>query len=200
MKKKKPRLEISFDTSAPKIMIICYTVLEIWHVTEVIVVFDFGQFLPFYPLTAQKIKIFKKNEKKPGDTILHKCTKNHDYMLCCSWDMAREGCNCSFSFWAIFCPFTPIPHPLTAQKTKILKKWWKQLETSSFYTSIQKIMITYYMLHCSWDMARDTCNCFFHFRLFFVLLPPYPVGIRRPLDVQWTSIWSPDKGRLMPTG
>ena len=57
MKKKNPRLEISFDTSAPKIMIICYTVLEIWHVTEVIVVFDFGQFLPFYPLTAQKIKI-----------------------------------------------------------------------------------------------------------------------------------------------
>ena len=57
MKKKNPRLEISFDTSASKIMIICYTVLEIWHVTEVIVVFDFGQFLPFYPLTAQKIKI-----------------------------------------------------------------------------------------------------------------------------------------------
>ena len=57
MKKKKTHLEISFDTSAPKIMIICYTVLEIWHVTEVIVVFDFGQFLPFYPLTAQKIKI-----------------------------------------------------------------------------------------------------------------------------------------------
>ena len=32
--------------------------------------------------------------------------------------MTRNGCNCDFSFWAIFCPFTP----LTAQKIKIFKK------------------------------------------------------------------------------
>ena len=32
--------------------------------------------------------------------------------------MAHDRCNCYFSFWAIFCPFTP----LTAQKTKIKKK------------------------------------------------------------------------------
>ena len=41
-------------------MIICYTVLEIWHVTDVIVVFHFGQFFallpPPQPLTAQKMK------------------------------------------------------------------------------------------------------------------------------------------------
>ena len=45
MKKKKTTttLEISsFYTSVPKIMIICYTVFEIWHVTDVIVVFHFG--------------------------------------------------------------------------------------------------------------------------------------------------------------
>ena len=29
-------------------------------------------------------------------------------MLCCSWNMAHDRCNCYFSFWAIFCPFTPI--------------------------------------------------------------------------------------------
>ena len=35
--KMKKRLEISpFYTSVPKIMIICYTVLEIWYVTDVI--------------------------------------------------------------------------------------------------------------------------------------------------------------------
>ena len=31
--------------------------------------------------------------------------------------MARDRCNFSFSFWAIFCPFTP----LTAQKSKLKK-------------------------------------------------------------------------------
>ena len=50
-----------------------------------------------------------------GDIIiLHKCTKNHDHVLYFSWDMARDTCNCYFSFWVIFCLFTP----LTAQKLK----------------------------------------------------------------------------------
>ena len=34
----------SFYTSVPKIMIICYTVPEIWHVMDVIVIFHFGLF------------------------------------------------------------------------------------------------------------------------------------------------------------
>ena len=43
-------LEISsFYTSEPKIMIICYTVPEIWHVTDVIFICHLGYFLPFYP-------------------------------------------------------------------------------------------------------------------------------------------------------
>ena len=32
--------------------------------------------------------------------------------------MAHDRCNCYFSFWAIFCPFTS----LTAPKIKILQK------------------------------------------------------------------------------
>ena len=39
--------------------------------------------------------------------ILHKRTKNHDHMLYCSWDMVCDRCNCYFSVWTIFCPFTP---------------------------------------------------------------------------------------------
>ena len=35
--------------------------------------------------------------------------------------MAHDRCNFYFSFWAIFCPFTP----LTAQKIKIKKKMKK---------------------------------------------------------------------------
>ena len=74
---------------------------------------------PFNPLTAQKMKISKKWKKKmPADMIiLHTCPKNNDHMLHCSWDMARGRCNCYFSFWAIFCHFTP----LTAQKMKTKK-------------------------------------------------------------------------------
>ena len=49
-KKKKKHLEISFYTSVPKIMTICYTILEIWHVTNVIVLFCFGQFFTLLPL------------------------------------------------------------------------------------------------------------------------------------------------------
>ena len=39
----------SFYTSAPIIMIICYTVPEIWHVTDIIVNFYFGLFFALLP-------------------------------------------------------------------------------------------------------------------------------------------------------
>ena len=46
---KKKHWEISlFYTSVPKIMIICYTVREVWCMTDVIVNFHFGLF--FAPL------------------------------------------------------------------------------------------------------------------------------------------------------
>ena len=110
----------SLYTSVPKMMIICYTVPEIWCMTDVIVIFHFGLFFALLPPNSPKNQNFEKMKKVPGDIIiLHKCTKNHDYMLYCSWDKARDRCNCYFSFWAIFCPFTP----LTAKKIKILKKW-----------------------------------------------------------------------------
>ena len=71
---------------------------------------------PYPPWQPEKSK-FKKMKKTPGDVIiLHKCTKNHDHMLYCSWGMAHDRCNCYFSLSAIFCPFT------TAQKIKIKKK------------------------------------------------------------------------------
>ena len=107
-KKWKKHLEISsFYTSVPKIMIICYTVPEIWHMTDVIVIFHFGLFFALLPLMAQKIKT-SRLKKMPGDIIiLHKCTKIHDHMLYRPWDMAHGACNCCFSFWAIFFPPPP---------------------------------------------------------------------------------------------
>ena len=56
-KKWKKTLEMSsFYTSAPKFTIIYYTILEIWCVTDVIVIFHLGYFLPFYPPNSPKIK------------------------------------------------------------------------------------------------------------------------------------------------
>ena len=62
----KKDLDISFYTSVPKSMIMCYTVPEIWHVLDVIIIFHFGQFLALLPppppplQTAQKLKISQK--------------------------------------------------------------------------------------------------------------------------------------------
>ena len=112
--------------------------------------FFFYLFVPFYLLPFSKDpknQNFEKTKKASGDIIiLHKCTKKHDHMLHCSRDTEHDRCNFRFSFWAIFCPFTP----LKTQKIKILKKWTKHLETSSFYTCAPKIMITRYTVPEIW--------------------------------------------------
>ena len=121
--------------------------------------FILGYFLPFYPPNSPKNQNFEKMKKTPGDIIiLHKCIKNHDHMLYCSWDMACDRCN-YFSFWAIFCPFTP----LTPKNIKILKEQKKHLEVSSFYINVPKIMTICYTgpeIWCVTDVV------IFHFGLF----------------------------------
>ena len=134
-KGKKKHLEISsFYNNVPKIMIICYAVPEILHVTDVIVFFFhfelFFALLP--PKQPEKSKFKKKAKKTPGDIIiLQQCTKNHDHMLYCSGDMPRDRCN-YFSFGPFF-PFLP---PYQSEKSK-LKKNKKRLEISSFYICVR---------------------------------------------------------------
>ena len=99
----------------------------------------------------------------PGDIIiLHKCTKNHDHTLYCSWDRARDGCNCYFSFWAILCPLTP----LTAQKINFLKKMKKM--SGDIIILHKRAKYNDHILYGSWDMAHDE----FHFGLFLPFHPP----------------------------
>ena len=142
---------------------------EVWFLrywawqTKFFVILD--HFLPFYSPNNPKNQNFEKIKKTPGDiTILHKCTKNQDHMPYCSWDMACDRCN-YFSFWTIFCPFTP----LTARKMKIKKKRKKLREILSFYTRVPKIMIIWYTVPEIWPV---TDVIVFHFGLFFALLPP----------------------------
>ena len=60
--------------------------------------------------------------------------------------MAHDGCIFYFSFWAIFCPFTPV----TAGKIKIKKKIKKKLLEISFYTCLPKITIRLCMVPEIW--------------------------------------------------
>ena len=135
----------------------------IWHmVPEILSMMErflchFGLFFAFLPFNNPKKQNFHKVKKRPGDIIiLHKCTKNHDHMLYCSWDMACERCNCYFSFWAIFCPFTP----LTTQKIKISKKWKKKhLEIFFFFTHVyQKLWLddVQFWRYGAWQMDEKS--------------------------------------------
>ena len=138
---------------------------EAWQ-TEFFVILD--HFLPFYPPNNPKNQNFEKMKTMPGVIIiLHMPNINDHHMMCGSWDIEHDRQN-FLSFWTIFCPFTP----LTTQKIKILKKWKKHLEISSFYTSVPKIMIICYTVPEIWHV---TDVIIFHFRSFFVLLPPLTV-------------------------
>ena len=81
--------------------------------------------------------------------------------------MVCDRCNYYLSFWAIFCSFTP----LKAWKIKILKKWKKYLEISSFYICVPKIMIRWYTVPEIWCVTDVIIIS--HFGLFFALLPPW---------------------------
>ena len=74
---------LSFYKSVPKIMIICYTVPEIWHVTDVIVIFHFGLFFAVSPPSFPKKWTFKKNEKKNSLEISSFCTSVPKIMIIC---------------------------------------------------------------------------------------------------------------------
>ena len=120
-----------------------------------VIIFHFGPFFaPFFSRNNPKNQNFEKIKKKPGDIIiLHMCTKNYDQMIYGSWEILRDRCNCNFSFWAIFCPFTPLSdiiiytlkryHHFTPPRDLIITP----LEISSFYISVPNIMTRKIMLH-----------------------------------------------------
>ena len=151
------------------------TTNDIWllrykiHQTQFFIIL--GQLLPFYPppspLTAWKMKISKTWEKTPGDIIiLHKCNKNCNHWLYCSWDMTRDRCN-YFLFWDILFPFTPLT--ANSPKNKHFKKWKKRLDIS-FNMSVPKSTIICYTVPEIWHVM-DVIDIF-HFEQFFALLHP----------------------------
>ena len=127
--------------------------------TDVVVIFPFGLFFahrpcpptPPPPKTAWKMKVWKKKWKQkkktktPGDIILHKCTKNHDHMLYCTWDMVRD-----IKLFFILGYFLPFYTPNNLKNQNFKKKVKKHLEISSFYTRVPKMMIRWCMVPEIW--------------------------------------------------
>ena len=99
------------------------TVPDICCTTDVII-FDFGLFFCLlHSKQPKKSKLYKNEKKTPGDNIiLHKCTKNHDPMQYCSWDMVHDWCDCYFSFWTISYHFIPPNSPKNQNFKKMKKK------------------------------------------------------------------------------
>ena len=122
--------------------------------------------LPTPPLKPKKSE-FWKNEKNCWQYhhFAHVHQKPHLYEVIIQYSMEWDRHNC-LSFWAIFCPFTS----LRTQKNKILKKWKKHLDMSSFYTCIKNHN---HRMYASWDMDCDRHNFLYHFESFFALLPHY---------------------------
>ena len=95
---------------------------EIWCMTDRTVC-NFGPFFALFLINNLKNQNFKKMKKVLGDIIiLHKCTKNHDHILYCPWNIACDGCNFYLSFQAVFCIFTSLrlkknQNVLTMKKT-----------------------------------------------------------------------------------
>ena len=114
-KKKWSKHQRLLKKNIPKIMI-CFTVLEVWHLTDVILIFHFGLFLPFpppsplppptpLPLVAQKTKM-------PGDIILLHNQVPKIMIIC--YTVRKIWCVTDviliFHF-GLFLPFYPSPFP-----------------------------------------------------------------------------------------
>ena len=126
--------------------------------TDFFVILDY--FLPLDPPNNPMRKKWKKIEnffeKWKKAWRYHHFTqvyqKSWSYAILFLRYMVCDGCNCYFSFWAIFCPFTT----LTAPKIKIKKKK-NHLEISWSYA----ILFLRYMV-C------DGCSCYFSFWAIFL--------------------------------
>ena len=128
-KKMEKHLEIlSFYICVPQMTIILCVVTEIWSATDSILC----HLRPFFALSShQQLEKpeFWKNEEKKHLEISSFYTYVPQMMII--WCMVPEILSTTnrifLSFWTILCPFTP----LTTQKTKILEKWKRDIESDS---------------------------------------------------------------------
>ena len=108
-------------------------------------------------------------KKRPGNIILHKSAKNYD-MLHCSWNIAYVGCNCYFSFWTIFSPFTPSNSPKNENVTKMIKNNWRCQHLLQVYQKLWSYAILF-LRYGVWQMQLRFI-ILGYFLLFYPLTVP----------------------------
>ena len=132
-------------------------------------------FVLLTPVTTWEINILKKMEETSWGIIISNMSAiNKNQRVYDFRDMEHDRQN-SFSFWTIFCPFTsPSSQPptLPTQSIKVLKKWKKQLEISSFFHKWHKCTINENHMISSLRYEVHHTEYFCHFAPCFALLPP----------------------------
>ena len=118
-------------------------------------------FCLYTPLTTGNIKILKQRK-----SILRFHHFTHVYQKSQSFDVCflRYGIGQTYflSFWAIFCPFTP----LFTLKLKLWNKFLKELDILFYYTCLPLCTLCTYG---SWDMERHRQN----FLSFWTIFCPF---------------------------
>ena len=129
--------------------------------TEFFVILDC--FWPFYPPSNPQNQNLEKMKTLPTDiTTIH---KYHNWKSYNVWFLRYGACDRQnfLSFWTVFCLFI---YSLNNPKNQNFEKLKKHLAISSFYTSVQKLMIICY-IYCSLYMAHNRFNCYFSFGAIF---------------------------------
>ena len=126
--------------------------------TEFFVILD-NFFFPFtIPPNDPENQNFEKMKKMPGDIILSYIHVYHKWRSYDIWFLKCKVPQTFLSFWAIFCPFSP----LTTWKIKILK-----LRKTPGHIILHICTINNnHMIYGSWDMEREGQN-FLSFRKMF---------------------------------
>ena len=129
-------------------MLIWYTVPEIWHATNLIVIFHFGLFFALLPPNlATKWKLQKK-WKKPLEISSFYTSVPKILIICYTVPKIWQVTDVIVIFH--FGLFFGLLSPQQPKKSKFLKKWKKHLEILSFYTCVPKIMIRWCTVPEKW--------------------------------------------------
>ena len=104
---------------------------------------NWGQFCPFTPVKPKKIKILKKWKKHLKCHLLTYVYKK-SWLYSASWGMESDRHN-FLSFWAIFCPFTPLLMP------KI--KLWKKCKQTGYIILLH--INEDHMMYGYWNIRHD---------------------------------------------
>ena len=113
-------------------------------------------------------------------------TTNSTYIMYGSWDMEQDRQN-FFSFWTIFCPFTP----RTTQKIKILKKWKKtsgDIINLHLHTTNED-----HMMYGCWDLECYREIFFFSFWAIFC-----PFSHLTTQKIKFLKKWKKTPGDIIP--